>query len=349
VHGDDFHVHPPSFRFDLSIEADLVEEVARLYGYDNIPAKAPRAELTMLPSCETQHSVVQIQKMLASRDYQEIVSYAFLDEQMDRELCGNDKPVRLQNPIASNMAVMRSSLIAGLVEGLRYNLNGNQQRVRSFEVGACFVKTGDAYLQTQKVSAIAYGDQLSEQWGATSKIVDFYDVKADIESLFNNLDVRFVSAVHPALHPGRSATICIDEKIMGWVGELHPQWQQQYEMPHSAVWFEIELDALLLGHLPSATAIVKNLPIRRDIAVLVDEKVEVQTLLDAMWNTSSAYIMDIKLFDVYRGKGLEEGKKSLAFRVLLQDTQRALSDLEIEPSIVKLVNAMRECGAQLRM
>src|SRR5574340_125500 len=180
ANGDDFRVVPPSFRFDLSIEADLIEELARLHGYDNIPALAPQAAQTMLPYSESQRPLARIQQILVTRDYQEIVSYAFVEEQVERDLCGNDKAVALQNPIASNMAVMRSSLLVGLIGALRYNLNRKQARVRLFEAGGCFAKADDRYVQSQRLSGIACGTAYPEQWGTAAKPVDFYDVKADV-------------------------------------------------------------------------------------------------------------------------------------------------------------------------
>jgi phenylalanyl-tRNA synthetase beta chain len=344
----DFCVTPPSFRFDMTIEADLIEELARLYGYDNIPALAPRTSLTMLPYSELQRPMTRIQQTLVARDYQEIVSLAFLDEQVERDLCGNQNPLALQNPIASNLAVMRSSLIGGLVDALRFNLNRKQTRVRLFEAGACFAKTDDSYVQTQRLSGIAYGTNQPEQWGFAAKPVDFYDVKADVEALFAPLALRFVAATHPALHPGRSAQIYVDTRHVGWIGELHPQWQQQYDLPLAPIWFEIELDAVLQSKVPRIQEIAKFLPVRRDIAVLVDESIAVQGLLDAMTHASSPLVQEIALFDLYRGKGLEPGKKSLAFRVLLQDTQKTLTDAEIEISITALVDALHQQGAQLR-
>ncbi|WP_435627000.1 phenylalanine--tRNA ligase subunit beta [Candidatus Ferrigenium straubiae] len=346
---DDYRVTPPSFRFDLSIEADLIEELARVHGYDNIPALAPQAALSMLPYSESQRPLARIQQILVSRDYQEIVSYAFVEEQAERELCGNADPVALQNPIASNMAVMRSSLIVGLIGALRYNLNRKQGRVRLFETGACFAKRNDEYVQSLRLSAIAYGTTHPEQWSAAAKPVDFYDVKADVEALFAPQALRFVAAVHPALHPGRSAQIYCGDEAIGWIGELHPQWQQQYDMAQPAVWFEVELGALTQANVPRMSEIAKFLPVRRDLAVLTDEAVAVQTLLDAMQQANAPYVQEIALFDVYRGKGVEQGKKSLAFRVLLQDTQKTLTDSEIEQSVALLVDVMQRHGAQLRM
>ncbi len=368
--GDIFSVLPPSFRFDLSIESDLIEEIARLYGYDNIPALAPQAALTMLPYSESQRPLARVQQTLVARDYQEIVSYAFVEEQVETDLCGNDSPVALQNPIASNLAVMRSSLIGGLVGALRFNLNRKQARVRLFEVGACFARspllnplpqTGEGaseslrefhlndYQQTQRLSGIAYGACLPEQWGAAAKAVDFYDVKADIEALFAPEVLRFVAASHPALHPGRSAQIYCAGKAVGWIGELHPHWQQQYDMAQACVWFEVELGALMQAQVPHMSEIAKFLPVRRDLAVLVDECVNSQSLTDAMLQINAPYVQEVVLFDVYRGRGVEPGKKSLAFRVSLQDTQKTLTDAEIEPVVSLLVDVLNKHGAQLRM
>jgi phenylalanyl-tRNA synthetase beta chain len=349
VNDNDFRVIPPSFRFDLAIEADLIEELARLHGYDNIPAQAPQAALTMLSYSELHRPLARLQQTLMARDYQEIVSYAFVDAQVERELSGNESPVALQNPIASNLAVMRSSLIGGLVGALRFNLNRKQARVRLFEVGACFAQAENEYLQSQRLSALAYGEVMAEQWGTTARPVDFYDVKADVEALFAPQTLSFVAAIHPALHPGRSAQIFCGEQMAGWLGELHPHWQQQYDMAQTCVWFEVELGALMQAQVPRMSEIAKFLPVRRDLAVVVDDGITAQTLLEAMRRASAPYVAEIALFDVYRGKGVEPGKKSLAFRVLLQDTHKTLTDSEIEPSVTQLVAALQKHGAQLRM
>ena len=346
--GDGYLVTPPSFRFDLTIEEDLIEELARLHGYDNIPALAPQATLTMLPDSEFQRPLPRIQRMLVARVYQEIVSYAFVEDQLERELCGNEHPVALQNPIASNLAVMRSSLICGLVGALRYNLNRKQTRVRLFEVGACFGKKNNTYLQNQRLSGLAYGAAQAEQWGLVSRPVDFYDVKADVVVLFAPRVLNFIPGTHPALHPGRSAQIYCGEQMVGWIGELHPHWQQQYDLAQPAVWFEVELDTLMQADIPRMSEINKFLPARRDLAVLVDETIATQALIDAMRQVSDPCVVEIALFDLYRGKGLGEGKKSLAFRVLLQDTQKTLTDIEIDHSMSRLLAALQQHGAQLR-
>ncbi len=344
----DFLVTPPSFRFDMSIEADLIEELARLHGYDNIPALQPKATLTMLPDSESQRPLSRIEQTLVSRDYQEIVSLAFLDEQIERDLCGNESQLKLQNPIASHLAVMRSSLIGGLVSALRFNLNRKQTRVRLFEAGACFAKSGDEYVQTQRLSGLVYGTRQAEQWGITAKGVDFYDAKADVEALFALQVLRCVAALHPALHPGRCAQLYLGNKPVGWLGELHPQWQQKYDLPLAPVWFEIELDALLQANLPRLQEVSKFSPIYRDLAVMVDENVTAQTLLDAMHKVKAPNVREIELFDVYRGKGVGENKKSLAFRMLLQDTEKTLTESEIDSSVNLLIDVLQKQGAQLR-
>jgi phenylalanyl-tRNA synthetase beta chain len=243
---------------------------------------------------------------------------------------------------------MRSSLIGGLVEALRFNLNRKQARVRLFEVGACFAKVNESYVQTQRLSGLAYGANSPEQWGVAAKSVDFFDVKADVEALFAPLALRYGAATHPALHPGRCAKIYLGDEQVGWLGELHPQWQQQYDLPLAPIWFEIELDALLKSNVPRSTDVSKFSLVRRDLAVLVDENITVQALLDSMEKLAAPYVQEITLFDVYRGKGVEENKKSLAFRVLLQDTEKTLTDAEIDSSVSLLIASLQKQGAQLR-
>ena len=345
--GDLFIVTPPSFRHDLEIEADLIEEVARIHGYENIPAISPHARLTMLPDSETVRSISGIKQKLVERDYQEIVSLSFSDLDTERTLSGNADPVHLQNPIASNLSVMRSSLLGGLLAALRFNLNRRQARVRLFEAGACFSRSDNGYAQNERVSGIAYGSRMQEQWGAKPVPVDFYDVKADVEALLFPSVPEFLPAPHPAFHPGRSAEIFCGGRSIGWMGELHPNWQQ--DMPQACILFELDADALMKADVPHLEEVAKSLPVRRDLAVLVDEHVPAKDLADAMREAKAPYVQEITLFDVYRGTGVAQGKKSLAFRVLLQDTQKTLNEGEIEQSIALLVDALNNKGAQLRM
>lgn len=344
--GDDFQVTPPSYRFDISIEADLIEEIARIYGYDNILPASPLATMTMLPQPESRRPVAHCRQIMVARDYQETISYAFLDLQTEQDICANTTPITLKNPISNQLAVMRSSLLGGLLGALRVNLARKQVRVRLFELGACFENEGR--VQHERLAGLCYGAALPEQWGAESRNIDFYDVKADVEALFAPKLLTFVALHHLASHPGRSAQIQLHGLPIGWLGELHPKWVQQYDMVQTAVWFEVDMSVLVQTSPPQAKEISKFPPVRRDLAFVIDDKLPVQVLLDAMNNEKAYFVIEIALFDVYRGKGVEEGKKSLAFRVLLQDTEKTLTDFEIEASITRLTNVSQRLGAQLR-
>ena len=346
--GQEFSVIPPSYRFDIEIEEDLIEEIARVHGYENIQPAPIQARMNILPRNESQRPVAKLLQAMVVRDYQETINYAFVDAAWERDLCGNSMPITLKNPIASQMSVMRSSLLGGLLESLRTNLSRKQTRVRLFEVGGCFSKSARDYVQHERLAGLAYGGAHSEQWGVPSRNVDFYDVKGDVEALFSPHSLTFNAQSHTASHPGKSARILLDGKEIGWIGELHPQWQQQYDLPNPPVWFEVEMSALIGSSVPKVMGISRFPLVRRDIAVLTDESVLVDSLLTVMREAKAPYVEDIGLFDVYRGKGVEQGKKSLAFRVLLQDTQKTLTESEIEPSITMLVDALNKNGAQLR-
>jgi phenylalanyl-tRNA synthetase beta chain len=346
--GEEFSVTPPSYRFDIEIEEDLIEEIARVHGYENIQPAPIQAHMSILPCNESQRPLAKLLLSMVVRDYQETINYAFVEAAWERDLCGNSAPITLKNPIASQMSVMRSSLLGGLLESLRTNLARKQSRVRLFEVGGCFSTSGNGYAQQERLAGIAYGGAQSEQWGVPSRNVDFYDVKGDVEALFSPLSLTFNALPHTASHPGKSARILLAGKEIGWIGELHPQWQQQYDLPNPPVWFEVDMGALIGVAVPKVTGISRVPLVRRDIAILADEGVLVETLLTAMRGAKAPYVEDIGLFDVYRGKGVEQGKKSLAFRVLLQDTQKTLTESEIEPSIAVLVDVLNKNGAQLR-
>jgi phenylalanyl-tRNA synthetase beta chain len=346
---DEFIVTPPSYRFDIAIEEDLIEELARVYGYENIAPLPPQATMKILPQNETQRPLIRLRQSLVSRDYQESINYAFVEEAWERDLCGNASPIILKNPIASQMSVMRSSLLGGLLAALRTNLSRKQMRVRLFEMGGCFSAEDKGYVQQERVAGLAYGSVFPEQWGVTARNVDFYDVKGDVEALFAPRKLDFEVAHHPASHPGRSARILMNGNVIGWLGELHPQWQQQYDLPLAVVWFEVDQIALLQVGLPKAVEVSRFPLVRRDIAVVVDEDIAAQNLLRVMRAESLPNVVELAIFDLYRGKGVAEGKKSLAFRVLMQDTQKTLTDIEIEQSMLRLVTVLQQNGAQLRV
>jgi phenylalanyl-tRNA synthetase beta chain len=346
--GDEFSVTPPSYRFDIEIEEDLIEEVARVHGYENIQPAPIQARMSILPRTESQRPLAKLLQSMVARDYQEVINYAFVEASWERDLCGNTAPIQLKNPIASQMSVMRSSLLGGLLESLRTNLARKQTRIRLFEVGGCFSTSANGYAQQERLAGLAYGGAQSEQWGVPLRNVDYFDVKGDLEALFSPLSLTFKAQPHTASHPGKSARVFLEGNEIGWIGELHPQWQQQYDLPNPPVWFEVEMNALTGISVPKATGISRAPLVRRDIAVLVDEDKVADTLLTAMRGAKAPYVEDILLFDVYRGKGVEHGKKSLAFRVLLQDTQKTLTESEIESSINILMVALNKNGAQLR-
>jgi phenylalanyl-tRNA synthetase beta chain len=345
-----FHVSPHSYRFDLGLEEDLIEELARIYGYDRIPASSPQGPALMIPEPEAGHSLDRLRQVLVVRDYQEVINYAFVDEQWEADFGGGEAPVRLQNPIASQMSVMRSTLIGGLMDRLKHNLGHRQPRVRLFEVGACFRRADPGYAQAERLAGLCYGDAWPEQWGSgPPRGVDFFDVKGDVEVLLWPRQARFEAMPHPALHPGKSARISLNGEVAGYIGEIHPRWQQKYEIPGPVVVFELETGILTKGHLPTYSMVSRFPPVRRDLSVLVADEVPTQALLDALWAGRPPAVVELALFDLYRGKGIEDGKKSLAFRVLLQDTQKTLTDQEVDTAVAQLVQVLQDqFGARLR-
>jgi phenylalanyl-tRNA synthetase beta chain len=353
-----FLVTPPSYRFDIEIEEDLIEEVARVYGFERIPARPPVSASAMLPVSERRRSLHDLRSQMAAAEYQEVVNYSFVDAAWEADFAGNDDPIRLLNPIASQMAVMRSTLIGGLVATVAYNLNRKLERVRVFEVGRAFlrdpaVRDGELDVagirQPMRVAAVAYGSADEEQWGVVARAVDFFDVKNDLETLIAPRRIRFDPVTHPALHPGRGAQVILDDAVIGWIGELHPQWQKKYELPDPLVAFEIDAEPLLRLRLPQYREVSRFPPVRRDLAVTVDEATPVQAILDGLLRAKPAIVHEVRLFDVYRGKGIENGKKGLAFRVLLQDTQKTLTDAEVDAAIAGLRQVLeQEYGAKLR-
>ncbi|MFJ3316194.1 phenylalanine--tRNA ligase subunit beta [Herbaspirillum huttiense] len=358
-----FSVTPPSYRFDIEIEEDLIEEVARVYGFENIPALPPVAANAMRIAPENTRSLFAIRRLLADQDYQEVVNFSFVESAWEADFAGNTGPIKLLNPIASQMSVMRSSLIAGLVANARYNVNRKAARIRVFEAGAVFHKNAAitdgplavaGFEQPKRVAALAYGPVAEEQWGQPTRNVDYFDVKADLEALFAPRALRFVKAEHPALHPGRTAHVLLGDKVVGVIGELHPKWQQKYDLPLAPVVFEVDAEALQERDLPSYSEISKFPAVSRDIALVVKHSVGAQQLLDVFAaekqaNPDCSILQALVLFDEYQGKGLEADEKSLAFRCTLQDTQNTLQDDKVDLAVNALVAAASaKLGARLR-
>ena len=353
--GDDFIVTPPSYRFDIEIEEDLIEEIVRLHGYDNIPARAPCASLSMLPQTENARSLTRVRQIMVDRGFQEVVNFAFVEEGWETDFAANNSLIRLANPIASQLSVMRSTLIGGLVANVVTNLKRKQSRVRVFETGRCFFRDAhggpvEGFHQPWKLAGLGYGGAFPEQWGAPARNVDFFDIKADLEFLLAPAVARFEKAVHPALHPGRSARVVVDGKAIGFVGELHPQWLQKYDLPLAPVVFELDLDAVKSAALPQYVEVSRQPPAIRDLAIVVDQELQLQLLIDGLTANRPALVQDVGLFDVYTGKGVAPGKKSLAFRIVMQDTQRTLQDAEVDAAMQQLVAYLQQAfAAQLRV
>ena len=347
--GDVLRVTPPSFRFDLSIEEDFIEEVARVYGYDRIPSLPPVTPLTMLPVSEASREPRSIRDTLVNRDFQEVVTYSFVEREWEQDFSTMGEPIALQNPIASQMSVMRTTLIGGLIGALRHNLNRKEERVRLFEIGRCFHPAQDVIDQPQMLAALCDGNVHSEQWGEVARQVDFFDLKADVAALFAPRTLTYLAQPHPALHPGRSARLMLAGQPIGWLGELHPSLLQKYELTRAPVVFEVELTAALAAAVPSYREVSKFPPVRRDVAVVVDEGTAAQALIDALQGELPATVIELSLFDVYRGKGIDPGKKSLAFLVLMQDTQKTLTDDDADSIVEKMTQILStRFKAQLR-
>lgn len=348
AHSEGWLVSSPSFRFDIEREEDLIEEVARVYGYDNIPDEYTSGQLSILPQPETRQARANIYRQLALRGFQEIVSYAFVDESWEKDFANNQNPIRLQNPLAAQYAVMRSTLIGSLVEVLQNNLNRKHNRVRLFEIARTFVRENNQFTQQERIGGLVYGSVQPEQWGEKTRAVDFYDLKADVESLLVGKQVQFAKTEHPALHPGRAAQISVDGKNIGFMGELHPQWLQKYDLPQAALVFELDLNAVLNTQKVRYQSASKFQAVRRDLAFVLPEKVIFDDLLRALQSVSSDLIQEIRLFDVYRGAGLPENMKSMALKVILQDMNNTLTDEMVEPVIAQLIAAAEQVGAKLR-
>jgi phenylalanyl-tRNA synthetase beta chain len=341
--GEAFGVRPPTWRFDLAIEEDFVEEIARVHGYEHVPAKPPKSVIPMVAIHEGQRTRFDLRHLAAALGYQEVVNYSFVAEEWERDFAGNDAAVRLANPIASHMSVMRTTLLGGLVQTLKANLNRGEERVRVFEIGRCFLGAeADLRVQPERIAGLAYGSRWPEQWAEKSAPVDFFDAKGDVEALASPHALTFESASHPACHPGRSAVVRLRGETVGFVGELHPRLQQKYDLPTAPVVFELLVQPLLAGEFPRFAGISRMPAVRRDVAFLVPESTPVGAILEAVRGRVPAFVRAVEVFDQYRGKGVELGKKSLALRVVMQDTDRTLTDSEVEAVVASIREQLNE-------
>ncbi|MGV3569682.1 MAG: phenylalanine--tRNA ligase subunit beta [Ramlibacter sp.] len=356
-------VTPPAYRFDLTIEEDLIEEVVRIVGYNQLPTTPPLAPITARLPAENRRSRFAVRRLLAALGYQETINFSFVEERWEKELAGNADPIRLLNPIASQMGVMRSTLLGSLLHVLKFNLDRRAERVRVFELGRVFLRdasvpTTDTTVrgvrQPMKVAGLAYGRADGLQWGGKAADVDFYDMKGDVQSLLAPLQAEFVPFAHPAMHPGRCAAIRVDGQDVGVVGELHPRWRQQWELPHTPLLFELDLDAVAARRIPAFEPVPKFQPAERDIAVIVGDAVTHDALLRAIRSADTGGLLrDAMLFDVYKpqqaGGGVAAGEKSLAVRLTLASAEATLTDDQIEAAVRAIVGRITtELGGRLR-
>jgi phenylalanyl-tRNA synthetase beta chain len=353
-----FVVSPPSHRFDIAIEEDLIEEVARLYGFERIGAHPPRVAATMLKVEEGRRSLHVLRERLAAADYREVINFSFVEPRWEADFAGEANPIRLLNPIVSQQSVMRTTLIGSLVDTVRKNHARKVPRIRVFEVGRVFLRDAGApegplsvggLRQPIRVGAAAYGPALAEQWDGAPRPVDFYDVKADLESLLAPLVARYQPRPHPAFHPGRSAQIVLEGRAVGWIGELHPKWQQKYELPHAPVLFELDAEPAQTLPLPRPRIPSDQPTVVRDISMLFPLEVPAQDIFDAIDAGKPTIARAVTLLSLFRGAGVPFDRKSLAFRVVMQDTERTLTDAEADAARDQLVALLgRKFSATLR-
>ena len=362
-------VVPPPYRFDIAIEEDLIEEIARVIGYNNLPVTPPLAPITARIRPEAQRSSHDVRRALAGLGYQETINFSFVEERWEHELAGNPVPVKLHNPIASQMSVMRSSLLGSLLQVLKFNQDRKASRVRVFELGRVFLRDGsvantdssvEGFHQPMRVAGMALGGVDSPHWGTKDRLVDFFDASGDVEALLAPVRPVFEPANHPAMHPGRCARVLVDGQAIGFVGELHPRWRQSYDLASAPVMFELDLDAVLHRPVPVFRQVAKHQPVQRDIAVLVGEQVTHAALMATIWSApTQGLLRDATLFDVYRPKPQAEAstvvpthpaEKSLAVRLTLNSDDATLTEQQIDTAVQAVVAQLSaSLGARQRV
>ncbi len=362
-HSGVITVMPPPYRFDITIEEDLIEEVVRMVGFDNLPTSLPVAPISPQVRSESQRGRFALRRALAGLGYQETINFSFVQERWETELAGNANPIKLLNPIASQLSVMRSSLLGSLLQVLKHNLDRKASRVRLFELGRVFMRdasvaTSDTQVagiaQPLRIAGLAFGAAVQRQWSAKDAAADFFDVKGDVESLLSPLQASFVATEHPAMHPGRCASVVVNGQAIGVIGELHPRWKQGYELPQAPVMFELDLTAVMQRDLPRANALSKFQDVERDIAIIVRESVGHTALMAAIHAApTQGLLQDALLFDVYRpkdsGAGMEQGEKSLAVRLTLGSMDATLTEEQIEAAVAAVLAQLhKEVGGRLR-
>ncbi|MBL0227225.1 phenylalanine--tRNA ligase subunit beta [Thermomonas sp.] len=349
--AEGWSVTPPARRFDLAIEEDLIEEIARIHGYDAIPATLPGGATRLVSPSETCSSEHDARRQLVARDYLEAINYAFVDADLLAKWGLADGGVALANPLSAELGVMRTRLLPGLVAALGRNAARQQTRVRLFELGKTFAASDDAPVETRRIAAVACGDATGEQWGAGARKLDFHDLKGDLDSLaaLSGAVLEYRASVQPFAHPGRCADVLRDGACIGWIGQLHPRLQQALDVDAEVFGFEVALDALLARPVPRARALSKFPSVRRDLAFVVPESVAWDAMRATAGQAAGPALRELRLFDRYAGRGVETGFKSLAMALILQDETRTLTDRDVEAVVAGVVTALEQHhGATIR-
>jgi len=352
-------VNPPSWRFDLEIEEDLIEEVARMVGYTQLPTTPPLAPITAKIRRESVRGPFGVRRSLAALGYQETINFSFVEERWEHELAGNPNPIKLLNPIASQMSVMRTSLLGSLLQVVKFNTDRKADRVRVFELGRVFlrdasVKDSDSTVeglnQPMRVSGVAYGPVTTTTWGGKVRNVDFFDVKGEVEALLSPAKPLFEAAEHPSMHPGRCAQVKLNGHVIGHVGELHPRWRQSWDLQQAPILFELDLEAVLQRDVPVAQGVARFQAVERDIAVILTEKVTHAELMAAIHEAPTAGLLkSAVLFDVFRPKATQGVEKSLAVRLTLNSEEATLTDVQIESTVKAVLDHLTlKLSARLR-
>jgi len=345
-------VTPPSHRFDIAIEHDLIEEVARVVGYDQVPLRPPTSTLDIRERAESTVPRQRLHAALIERGYHEVVTFSFVDERLQQLLDPDIQPLALANPISADLAVMRTMLLPGLLGVLAHNRKRQISRVRVFEQALVFRPRGDQLDQSQRIGGAITGGALPEQWGASERALDFFDLKGDVEALLaaaGMQDARFEPTTHPALHPGQSAIVRRGEAELGVIGALHPSAARALKLPAATFVFELDAAALATRAVPVYEPVSRYPSVRRDIAMVVGEEISAQALRDSVGQCRIDVLQNLELFDAYRGEGIDSGKKSLALGLTFQAPSRTLSDDEVEGFVNTIIDSLaKDLGAALR-
>ncbi|MCA6065292.1 phenylalanine--tRNA ligase subunit beta [Thalassolituus marinus] len=346
-------VTAPSYRFDMAIEADLIEELARIYGYNRLPVRTPAAATPLAKAPESRMAIRDLRRQMIARGFQEAITYSFVEPELQKALDPEREALALLNPISAEMSVMRTTLLTGLVSAASYNLKRQQPRVRLFETGLRFVPEADGLKQIPTLAMLVCGNRLTQSWSEQEAPVDFFDLKGDVEALLarggDASAYRFEVAQHPALHPGQSARILKNGQPIGWIGALHPATQKKVGVKQALFVAELDLEAIRDIAVPSYEDISKFPEMRRDLALVVAQDVPVDAVLSGIRAKAGEYLIKLNLFDVYVGKGIDPDRKSLALGLTWQHPSRTLTDEEVNDSVSSVLAHLEDSlGATLR-